>query len=66
MCTLCGKLPEECVYVPSTSYSSLDELISNHPVGFPGQTYLVNEEVYVWLDGPKTWINVGLPVEKPL
>ena len=59
MCALCGKLPEDCVYTPSTSYASLDELISTHPTGFPGQTYLVNGDVYVWIGDTNAWINVG-------
>ncbi len=59
MCDICNKLPEDCVYKPSLSYSSLDELISNHSKGFPGETYLVNGDVHVWIADKNAWINVG-------
>ena len=59
MCLLCGKSTEECVYLPSVSYASLNELVSNHPTGFPGETYLVNDDVYVWLVASNTWVNIG-------
>ena len=59
MCVLCGKLPDDCIYTPTVSYASLEELVSNKPVGIPGETYLINDEAYVWLADPKTWVNAG-------
>jgi hypothetical protein len=59
MCALCGKLPDDCIYTPTVSYASLEELVSNHTVGVPGQTYLVNGDVYIWIEDTKSWVNVG-------
>ena len=41
------------------SYNSLEELQSAHPTGNPGDSYLINGDLYVWSDTEKTWKNVG-------
>lgn len=41
------------------SFNSLDELKQNHPNGSPGQSYLVNADLYVWSNETNSWINVG-------
>lgn len=41
------------------SYSSFDELEKNHQTGSPGQSYLVDDNLYVWSDETANWINVG-------
>lgn len=41
------------------SYNTLDELISEHPTGNPGDAYLVGGELYVWDEETQSWKNVG-------
>jgi hypothetical protein len=46
-------------------YDNLTELQAAHPTGNPGDGYLVqNGDLYVWIDAPPTWINVG-PIRGP-
>ena len=39
------------------SYNSYEELIHEHPIGNPGDSYLVNGPLYVW--NSNAWENVG-------
>lgn len=39
------------------SYDSYEELIAEHPTGNNGDSYLVNESLYVW--NGNAWENVG-------
>lgn len=41
------------------SYSSESELITAHPTGSIGDSYLINGYLYVWSDTDTAWINVG-------
>lgn len=41
-------------------YSSETELKTAHPVGNPGDAYVVNQEVYIWSVSQNTWVNIGL------
>lgn len=41
------------------SYESEDALSSAHPVGDPGDSYLVNGYLYVWSENNNQWNNVG-------
>jgi len=41
------------------SYDSLDALIEEHPVGMPGNAYMVNAHLYVWDDINAQWKDVG-------
>ncbi len=42
------------------SFNSLEELKKAHPTGIPGQSYLVDANLYVWSEENKDWTNVGL------
>ncbi len=42
------------------SYDSLDELKQNHPIGTPGDGYLVLDNLYVWSDNNDEWVDVGV------
>lgn len=42
------------------SYSSFIELQNKHPIGNPGDSYLVGSNLYVWSEENKTWTNVGV------
>ncbi len=41
------------------TYSSLDALVKDIPTGNPGDSYIVNNDLYVWVSKKKTWENVG-------
>ncbi len=41
------------------SYSTLSELQQKHPEGKPGDSYLVDSDLYVWSDENSEWVNVG-------
>ena len=41
------------------SYNSYAELVAAHPTGNPGDSYLVNGDLYVWSADSNTWVNVG-------
>lgn len=41
------------------SYASESELITAHPTGSIGDSYLINGYLYVWSDTDTAWINVG-------
>ncbi len=40
-------------------YDSLDELEENHPIGNADDTYIVNDELYMWSENNQTWENIG-------
>ncbi len=42
------------------SYNSLDDLKKNHPQGKVGDSYLIDEYLYVWDENKKQWNNVGI------
>ncbi len=41
------------------SFNNYQELMDNHPEGFPGQSYLVDDDLYVWSEENDDWTNVG-------
>jgi hypothetical protein len=41
------------------SYDTVEELELAHPTGNPGDSYLVNGDLYVWDDDGGQWVNVG-------
>ena len=41
------------------SYTSEEELKQAHPTGSPGDSYLVNGDLYVWSETDSEWNNVG-------
>ncbi len=41
------------------NYKTYEELVNNHPNGNPGNSYLVDTDLYVWSEETKKWINVG-------
>jgi hypothetical protein len=41
------------------AYDTLAELSLEHPTGNPGDSYLVNNNLYVWAEDPGIWVNVG-------
>lgn len=41
------------------SYTSEAELSAAHPTGTSGDSYLINNELYIWDDENSTWKNVG-------
>ena len=41
------------------SYDSVEDLENAHPTGDSGQSYLVNENLYVWSNENSKWMNVG-------
>ncbi len=42
------------------SYSSLDQLKQNHPIGKVGDSYLVEDNLYVWDENTNNWNDVGI------
>lgn len=42
------------------SFNNYDELKKDHPTGVAGNSYLVGDNLYVWSDDAKDWIDVGL------
>lgn len=40
------------------SYNTYEELIKNHPTGKPGDSYLINGDLYTWNE-KNTWTNAG-------
>ncbi len=46
------------------NYDSYNALTSAHPTGNPGDSYLVDTDLYVWSEKSKSWINVG-PIKGP-
>ncbi len=42
------------------SYNSVEELRENHPIGKIGDSYLVNDNLYVWDDNKNDWNDVGV------
>lgn len=41
------------------SYDTYDDLINEHPVGNPNDSYLVRDDLYVWSDNNNKWVDVG-------
>lgn len=41
------------------SYDTYDDLINEHAIGNEGEGYLVNDDLYVWVDNENKWKNVG-------
>lgn len=41
------------------SYNSFDDLVNNHPTGQEGDSYLVDADLYIWVNENNGWINVG-------
>lgn len=41
------------------SYDTYDELISDHPTGAEGESYIVGGDLYVWSANEGSWINAG-------
>lgn len=41
------------------NYATYDELINNHPIGNPGDCYLVNNSLYVWNIEKNKWDEIG-------
>jgi len=41
------------------TYGSYEELKTTHPDGNVGDMYLVNEDIYVWSENVKDWVNTG-------
>ena len=41
------------------SYDTYEKLIADHPKGNPNDSYLVDDDLYVWSDNDNKWINVG-------
>jgi len=41
------------------SYNSYDALIAEHPTGNIGDSYLVNGNLFVWIDADQEWLDVG-------
>lgn len=46
------------------SYTSEEELLTNHPVGSMGDSYIVNTDLYIWDELNLKWVNVG-PFQGP-
>ncbi len=46
------------------SYESEQNLRQVHPDGFPGESYIVNDDLYIWSDEDGDWIDVG-PIRGP-
>ncbi len=42
------------------SYNNYDDLKKDHPMGTPGQSYLVGDNLYVWSENDNDWIDVGV------
>ncbi len=40
-------------------YNSLDELKENHPIGSAEETYIVDDELYIWSENTQNWENIG-------
>ncbi len=40
--------------------SSLEELKEKHPIGVLGQSYIVEDKLYVWSDANHDWLDVGI------
>ena len=41
------------------SYDTYENLIADHPKGNPSDSYLVDDDLYVWSDNDNKWIDVG-------
>lgn len=41
------------------SFASLEDLENAHATGLPGQSYLVEEDLYIWSEENDKWISVG-------
>ena len=41
------------------SYDNLNDLINSHPKGSSGDGYLVDNDLYVWVDNENMWVDVG-------
>ena len=41
------------------SYNSYDALIAEHPTGMIGDSYLVNGNLFVWIEADQEWLDVG-------
>ncbi len=41
------------------SFNSIEELRNKHSTGKPGDSYLINADLYVWSSESNDWINVG-------
>ncbi len=42
------------------NYNTYQELLTNHPEGTAGSSYLVGSDLYVWSEEQKSWIDVGV------
>lgn len=42
------------------SYATIDELIAAHPTGNVGDSYLIEDSLYVWSNTENEWVNVGV------
>lgn len=40
-------------------YDTYDDLIKEHPLGKPNDSYLVDGNLYVWSDNEQDWTNIG-------
>ena len=43
----------------SGDYESEEALIEGHPTGTPGETYLINGDLYIWSATTNQWVNAG-------
>lgn len=41
------------------SYDSYEQLLKEHPVGNTNDSYLVKDDLYIWVDNNKDWQDVG-------
>lgn len=41
------------------TYNSVEELYAAHPIGSIGDSYLVNEDLYIWSFNETSWYNAG-------
>ena len=42
------------------NFATLEDLEREHPLGNPGESYLVKESLYVWSNEQTSWVNVGV------
>ena len=41
------------------SYDTYEDLVSAHPAGDPGDSYIIDGDLWVWSQETSTWVNVG-------
>lgn len=44
---------------PKGRFESIEELLRQHPDGVPGDSYLVDDDLIVWIDDEGAWENIG-------